>query len=251
VIPAPPMSEDLAIINPAPPKGGAPLPPFVVMAGSLPDLAAICGSLGVDKTGFRSFLTSRLYTEAEQKFALAGPLIGAPYAVMLMETLIAWGAQTLVFFGWCGAISPEVHIGDIIVPTGALIDEGTSLHYRMKTGGMATPGNRITTAITQEMAEKAIPHHTGVIWTTDGFFRETPERVRHFQQQNALAVEMELSALFTVGNFRKIDVGAILVVSDSLSDLSWRQGFKDKRFKTQRGAVCEVIHQLCRTQQIP
>jgi uridine phosphorylase len=221
------------------------------MAGSLPDLATICGSLGVDKTGFRSFLTSRLYSEAGRQFALAGPLIGAPYAVMLMETLIAWGAQTLLFFGWCGAISPEVQVGDIIVPTGALIDEGTSLHYRMKTGGMATPGNRITAAITRELAQKEMAHHSGVIWTTDGFFRETPERVRHFQQQNALAVEMELSALFTVGNFRNIEVGAVLVVSDSLSGLSWQQGFKEKRFKTQRRAVCEVIHQLCRTQQIP
>jgi len=242
------MSEDLAIINPAPPSGGPPLPPFGVLAGSLPDLAAICGSLGVNKAGFRSFFTSRLYTEAGQRFALAGPLIGAPYAVMLMETMIAWGAQTLLFFGWCGAISPEVQIGDIIVPTGALIDEGTSLHYRMKTGEMASAGKRITTAITRELARREMAHHTGAIWTTDGFFRETPEAVRHFQQQNALAVEMELSALFTVGKFRNIEIGAVLVVSDSLSDLSWKQGFKEKRFKTQRRAVCEVIKQLCRTQ---
>ena len=175
------MTEDVAIINPAPPKGGPPLPPFVVMAGSLPDLATVCGSLGVDKTGFRSLITSRLYAEKGRGYALVGPLIGAPYAVMLMETLIAWGAQTLLFFGWCGSISSEVHIGDIIVPTGALIDEGTSLHYRMKTGQIAAPGNRITAEITQAMAQKGIPHHTGTIWTTDGFFRETPERVRHFQ----------------------------------------------------------------------
>jgi uridine phosphorylase len=242
------MSQDLAIINPAPPKGGPPLPPFVVMAGSLPDLTTVCGNLGVDKTGFRSFITSRLYTEEGRRYALTGPLIGAPYAVMLMETLIAWGAQTLVFLGWCGAISAEVQIGDIIVPTGALIDEGTSLHYRMKTGEMVVPGNRITTKITQEMTRKGISHHTGAIWTTDGFFRETPERVRHFQQQKALAVEMELSALFTVGKFRNIEVGAVLVVSDTLSTLSWRDGFKENRFKTQRRAVCEVISHLCRTQ---
>jgi uridine phosphorylase len=242
------MTEDVAIINPAPPKGGPPLPPFGVMAGSLPDLSVLCGNLGVDKNGFRSFITSRLYVEEGRSYTLVGPLIGAPYAVMLMETLIAWGAKKLIFFGWCGAISPEVEIGDILVPTRALIDEGTSLHYRMKTGETAVPGSSITAEITKEMARKEVPFHTGTIWTTDGFYRETPERVRHFQQQRALAVEMELSALFTVGKFRNIEVGAVLVVSDTLSDLSWRQGFKENRFKTQRRAVCEVISQLCRAQ---
>jgi uridine phosphorylase len=164
----------------------------------------------------------------------------------VMETLIAWGVKTLVFFGWCGAISPKVKIGDILVPTGAIIDEGTSLHYGMKTGETAVPGNRITAEIIQVMDQKEISYHTGTIWTTDGFFRETPEKVGHFQQQHALAVEMELSALFSVGKFRNIEVGAVLVVSDSLSDLSWQQGFKEKRFKTQRKTVCEVIGQLCR-----
>jgi uridine phosphorylase len=242
------MTEDVAIINPAPPKGGPPLPPFGVMAGSLPDLSVLCSSLGIDKTGFRSFFTSRLYAGEAGGYALVGPLIGAPYAVMLMETLIAWGAKKLLFFGWCGAISAELRIGDILVPTGAHIDEGTSLHYRMKTGEIALPGNQIFTEITQEMARNQIPYHTGTIWTTDGFYRETPERVEHFQRQKALAVEMELSALFTVGNFRHIEVGALLVVSDTLSDLTWQQGFKEKRFKTQRKAVCEVISQLCRAQ---
>lgn len=242
------MTKDLAIINPAPPKGGPPLPPFGVMVGSLPDLSILCGRLGLGKASFRSFITSRLYAGEGRNYALAGPLIGAPYAVMLMETLIAWGAKKLLFLGWCGAISPEVRIGDIIVPAGAHIDEGTSLHYGMKTGEVALPGNRITEEITQEMARKEIPFHTGTIWTTDGFYRETPERVRHFQHQKALAVEMELSALFTVGNFRNMEVGALLVVSDTLSDLTWRQGFKENRFKTQRRAVCEVISQLCRAQ---
>lgn len=224
------------------------MPPFGVMAASLADLSMLCGSLGVDKTGFRSFITSRLYTEEGRGYALVGPMIGAPYAVMLMETLIAWGVQTLVFVGWCGAISPKVHIGDIIVPTDALVDEGTSLHYRMKTGERATAGNDITTRVTKELVRKKIPFHTGTIWTTDGFFRETPERVRHFQEQKALAVEMELSALFSVGKFRGVEVGAMLVVSDTLSTLSWQQGFKEKRFKAQRRAVCEVIGQLCQAQ---
>lgn len=242
------MTEPQAIINPAPPKGGPPLPPFAAMVGSLPDLSALCGKLGLDKAGFRSFVNSRLYWAGEGAYALAGPMIGAPYAVMLLETLIAWGAERILFMGWCGAISPAVKIGDILVPTGAIIDEGTSRHYGMASEAITRPGPGITDEIQAALTRNAHPYHTGSIWTTDGFFREIPERVVHFQQQQALAVEMELSALFTVGHFRQVEVGAVLVVSDTLADLTWQKGFQEKRFKAQRRAVCEVISQLCLAQ---
>lgn len=233
-----------AVIDPAAPKGGPPLPPLAVMVGSLPDLATLCGNAGVEKTRFRSFLTSRLYID--EGFALAGPVIGAPYAAMLLETLIAWGARTLLFFGWCGAVSPEVRIGDVIIPTGAMIDEGTSLHYGRTSGDTAYPENRVTDMLTRQLRRQDIPFHTGAIWTTDAIFRETEERVIYFQQRDALAVEMELSALFTVGKFRGVEVGGVLVVSDSLATLSWQQGFQEKCFKTRRREVCEAIGRLCR-----
>lgn len=62
-----------------------------------------------------------------------------------------------------------------------------------------------------------------------------------------MAVEMECSALFTVGGFRGIDVAALLVVSDDLSSLTWRPGFKDPRFIRGREVACNVIGRLCST----
>lgn len=248
--PLEPMSDMTAIVNPAAPEGSPPLPPLAVMVGSLPDLTTLCGYAGLKKTGFKSFITSRLYTDEANSFALIGPVIGAPYAVILLEELIARGVRTLLYFGWCGGISPEVQIGDVIVPTAAVIDEGTSLHYQMKTSDTAFAENRVTGFITRHLTQQAIAFHTGTIWTTDAIYRETRKRVVHFQQQHTLAVEMELSALFTVGKFRQVGVGAVLVVSDSLASLSWQQGFKDQNFKTRRRAVCEAIGGLCRERGI-
>ena len=194
-------------------------------------------------------MTSRLYADKNRPFSLIGPMIGAPLAAMLMETLIAWGARGFLFFGWCGAISPNVEIGDVIVPTGAWIDEGTSLHYGMKTGGMSTAGKTIPSH------DPGVPFSAwnplscrGISGQPTDFFRETPEQVKRFQAPEAVAVEMELSALFSVANFREVDIGAILVVSDSLADLTWRCGFKENRFKNQRRTVCEVISQICQQQ---
>ncbi len=56
---------------------------------------------------------------------------------------------------------------------------------------------------------------------------------------------MECSALFTVAAFRAVSAAALLVVSDDLSSLAWRPGFKDPRFASGREAACDVIGRLC------
>ena len=77
----------------------------------------------------------KIFTDMVGNFSITGPFIGAPYAAMLLETLIAWGARRIIFLGWCGAVAEEVKIGDIILPTAALIDEGTSGHYSAPVNG--------------------------------------------------------------------------------------------------------------------
>ena len=50
-------------------------------------------------------------------------------AALTMEKLIALGARQIILFGWCGAIAPNLHVGDILVPARALSGEGTSRYY--------------------------------------------------------------------------------------------------------------------------
>jgi uridine phosphorylase len=173
-------------------------------------------------------------------------MMGAPYAVALMETLIAWGARTILFFGWCGAISPEVGIGDIIVPNGAIIDEGTSLHYGGTSGRISDSSADASRQIKQLLSGSGLSYREELVWSTDAPFRETPGKINSARAQGAIAVEMETSALFTVGRHRKVSVGAVLAVSDDLSSLTWKPGFKDKRFRDARRAICEGFAGLCR-----
>jgi uridine phosphorylase len=184
--------------------------------------------------------------DGDPGISVTGPMMGAPYAVALMETLIAWGARTLLFFGWCGAISPEVEIGDIIVPTGALIDEGTSLHYGGTTGGISEASVDATQQVKQLLSGSGLTYREGLVWSTDAPFRETPDKIDAALNRGACTVEMETSALFTVGRHRNVSVGAVLVVSDDLSSLTWKPGFKDKRFRDARRAVCDGLAGLCR-----
>lgn len=242
-----PMNKDDAIVRPARGKNSPQLGDYAVMAASKSDLRMLCGKMNLQKDRFIKLFMSRLYVDDGQteNFALVGPFIGAPYAAMILETLIAWGARKILFFGWCGAISPDVRIGDIIIPTGAIIDEGTSRHYGKDNGSLVRPSDYISGSIKKALTENRLSFYEGFIWSTDAVYRETPEKVEHFQKKDVLAVEMELSALFSVGRFREVDVGAVLVVSDEMSTCKQVAGFSRQSFKKSRTDVCEAISSMC------
>lgn len=240
------MKQDEAIVNPAIGIDTPNLGPFGVMLSTQGDLNTLCRMMNLGQSESKPLFTSKIYTADDGACAisLAGPFIGAPYAAMILEVLIARGVRFVLFFGWCGAISPHVRIGDVLVPTAAIIDEGTSRHYNGK-GCEARPSEVLVKKLTEALRSREFPYHEGRIWSTDAVFRETKNKVRKHQTQKVLAVDMEASALFTVGSFRNIDVGGILVVSDELSSLRWKPGFKNTRFKRMRTAVCDIVKRLC------
>lgn len=240
------MDAQGAIIQPRKGKTSPRLGRAAVLAATEPDLRRLRDGLGFGSDEGRRLHISRLYTSSGSlpDACLAGPLVGAPYAVMAAETLIAWGARVLIFLGWCGAVSGSVAIGDLVLPTSALVDEGTSRHY-LSGASESAPSPSLVQKISEACASEGLRAHPGAVWTTDAPFRETREKVLAFRRQGALAVEMECSALFTLGVFRSVEAAALLVVSDDLSSLSWTPGFKDPSFARGREAACGVISRLC------
>jgi uridine phosphorylase len=241
------MSQNDGIIFPKKGKHSPELGPVAVVSGTETDLFLLCKLFDVNADDYQRLFTSRLYVSSRSigGISLCGPLVGAPYAVMVIENLIAWGAETLFFLGWCGSISQQVKIGDIVMATSALIDEGTSRHYQHNENGRSYPSERLAARLSDEMTEAHIRFHSGAIWTTDAIYRETRHKVETYQRLNALAVEMEISSLFTVARYRGVDLGALAVVSDELASYKWRPGFKMKEFKRGRQAACEVIKYVC------
>ena len=52
----------------------------------------------------------------------------------------------------------------------------------------------------------------------DAFYAVTPEHVPAMAERGVLAVEMEASALFTLGALRSVQTGCILVASNNIGD---------------------------------
>ena len=249
------MDPNSAIVSPIRAAHAPQLPALAFMVSTRKDLEILCRLLNLNVDGYRRLYISRLYLDQHPacRFALVGPLVGAPYAVMVLETMIAWGAANFIFFGWCGAISRQLRIGDLVLPTEAVIDEGTTRHYFEDDRRTAHPSETTTAAIRSELSRLKVDFQEGRIWTTDGIFRETIEKVIRHQANDVLGVEMELSALFSVGAYRHVDVGGLLVVSDDLSALQWHPGFMEERFKNgqqiARQCLVDLIARLGNTNE--
>jgi uridine phosphorylase len=175
--------------------------------------------------------------------AMVGPFCGAPLAVIGLEKLIALGARDVWVLGWCGSIQPELRVGDLVIPTRAVSEEGTSKHYPIGAGEAGAHPNRLD-ILQRELEEKGLPITQGPVWTTDAPYRETAQKVRHYQEAGVLAVEMELSALFTVAVYRGVRLTALLVVSDELFDLKWVPGFSSSRFRKRSHRAGEILLNL-------
>jgi uridine phosphorylase len=172
--------------------------------------------------------------------SLCGPFTGAPQAVMGLEKIIALGASRLWVLGWCGSLQPFLRVGDLVIPTSAISEEGTSLHYPVPSEARQTD-QQLNLTLQEALRKQGEICRMGRVWTTDAPYRETPSKVKSYQDQGVLAVEMEMSALMTVAAYRGVKLASLLVVSDELFNLTWHAGFKHPVFKTKRELAAQTL----------
>ena len=152
--------------------------------------------------------------------------IGAPAAANRLEDLAAAGVAQFIAIGLAGALQPEMGIGDLVVCTEAVRDDGVSHHY-LPGAARALPSAGLTDRLATELARQRRPLHRGPTWTIDAPYRETVEELRHYREQGVLTVEMEAAALAAVEEVRGVGFAAGFTVSDSLAGDSWSPHFED------------------------
>lgn len=140
--------------------------------------------------------------------------IGSPNAALIIELVSAVDPKAVLFLGMCGGLHRSLKVGDFILPTASIRDEGASRHF-MPTQAPALPTFKIQKFVSQIVVEKGLDYRTGVIHTTDYRFWEFDEKFKaQLYEERALAIEMETATLFVAGFASKVPIGALLLVSD-------------------------------------
>ncbi len=140
--------------------------------------------------------------------------IGSPNAALIIEILATAEPKAVLFLGLTGGLHRSLKVGDFILPTAAIRDEGSSKHF-MPPNVPALPTFKIQKFVSQMLVESDLDYRTGVIHTTDYRFWEFDEVFKaQLYEERALAIEMETATLFSVGFASKVPIGALLLVSD-------------------------------------
>jgi uridine phosphorylase len=163
--------------------------------------------------------------------------VGAPAAVMTLESLVIGGARAAIAVGSAGSLQEEAPLGAAVLPTAAIREEGTSYHYRPP-GEPALPDASAVTALRDACAAHGVIPHEGAVWTTDAPFRELTSKVRRLAAEGVVAVDMEASALFVVGATRGLRVGSLFIISDELFH-PWNPGFFDRSYRDASARITE------------
>jgi uridine phosphorylase len=159
--------------------------------------------------------------------------IGAPASCTLLEEMISWGIKKFITIGNAGALQKNLKVGDVVVCDRAIRDEGTSHHY-IPPSKYISASKTINDKITAALDKAGENYHKGTSWTIDAIYRETVAEARQYQKEGVLTVEMEASAMFAVANYRKVELGAIFTISDSLAEMEWNPQFHSKKLVDKR-----------------
>lgn len=143
-----------------------------------------------------------------EKVSVCSTGIGGPSASIAMEELVKCGADTFIRVGTCGGIDLDVMPGDVVVATGAIRFEHTSLEYAPIEFPSVADFD-ITSALKQASEALGYRTHTGIVQCKDAFYgQHSPEKSpvyyellnkwESWKRLGVKASEMESAALFVV-----------------------------------------------------
>jgi AMP nucleosidase len=117
--------------------------------------------------------------------------------------------------GMCGGIDDELQIGDLLIPTASVREEGTSNYY-LQPNVPAQPSfwiNGICERVIRTKLE-LVPK-SGIMMTTNYRMWEFDQSfVDYILKHRILAIDMEIATLFAVAYALNFPIGAIMLISD-------------------------------------
>lgn len=215
----------IAVINPA---------DLVEVDQNMPKVAVTCfsqvtfnrlveelGGVEIGYTGMAN-ITIPIYkvTYNDVEVALFNSPVGAAACIAIHEDLYAMGVEKMVVFGTCGVLDKEIGDCAIIIPDSAVRDEGTSYHYA-KSSEEITVNEKYKETFIELLDSHHTSYVTGKVWTTDGVYRETREKVKRRKERGCVAVDMECSAVAALAEFRQKDVLHFFYAADNLDQEEW------------------------------
>ncbi|MBH5317054.1 nucleoside phosphorylase [Paenibacillus sp. GSMTC-2017] len=199
------------------------LPILQLQSEDLPSYALVCGdprraeAISQKLTNVKELAFAREYRTFVGeyngvKLAVVSHGVGCPGAAVCFEELIKGGVTTLIRVGTAGSYSADHPAGSLIVSTAAVRADGLTRQL-VPDGFPAVADGDIVNALYETARESEGIVEKGITVTLDVFFSgvvEIPHK--QYKAAGALAVEMEIAALYVIASLRGARAGAIVAL---------------------------------------
>jgi uridine phosphorylase len=136
--------------------------------------------------------------------------IGGASTVIALEELIQCGCTTFIRTGSCGACQSRIGIGDLVISSAAVREDGASLMYLPREFPAAADAALlgIASAAAEQMDWVT---HIGITRSHDSFYiDDEQQRMERWNRAGVLASDMETAALYVVASLRRVRALSIL-----------------------------------------
>ena len=155
------------------------------------------------------------------KISVTSTGMGCPSTAIAAEELINIGAKALIRIGSSAALDPRIQIGDLMISTAAMKNEGTSKFY-VPENFSAVPDFELTHCLMETAKEMAAQIgssvYCGITSSDDAFYGESPEFIEKLRNLKVMNLDMESSALYTIGHLRGVRTATINGTSGNLTN---------------------------------
>ncbi len=168
------------------------------------------------------------FNSVRNMFGFTGTYNGKPVSVMgtgmgcpsigiyTYELIHFYDVKTLIRIGSCGAMTKDLHLGDIVMAIGASTDSNYGAQYELPGTFSATASYSLLRKAQQFAEDFGFPYKVGNVLSSDVFYGDTEGRSMKWTKMGILAAEMESYALYCNAARAGVDALGIFSVSDSL-----------------------------------
>jgi uridine phosphorylase len=151
--------------------------------------------------------------------------MGGPSVAIGVEELHELGVHTLLRVGTCGALQPEVKMGDLVVAIASVRSEGTPDGY-VPREYPAVASLEVVNALVDAARAAGVPYHVGVMRSVDALYSDLMpdqmprpdlrQELEMWTRAGVIGNDMETSTLYVVSRLRKMRAGTVCLCVDEV-----------------------------------